>query len=746
MKGKEMYRKLFTAAWALTIVFTYGIVAQTTFRLGGDSTDYGKDITVDKSGNAIVVGYFFGTVDFDPSVGVHNLISSGKIDNFIVKYGATGDYKWAIKFGGVGEDAPSSVKTDDAGNIYVCGYFSGQIDFFPGVGTAIRTSNGLRDGYVAKYDSGGSFLWVNTFGSDSNDEVIDLRLDRNGNVFVTGSFQETIDVDPGPGIVDITSNGQKDIFLLKYTSEGNLIWGFNVGGAGNDEGMAVVPDSSGDCYLSGYFSQTVDFDPGPAQNDLSSSGNTDIFFCKYSSSGVFQWGKSIGGKSNDSQSPGGLTLDAEQNVYIAGDFSSTINFEAGEVGSSLTSRGNTDIFVAKYAVDGTFQKCFGFGGADQDHVSRISVDIDGAIYLAGSFKGTANFDPGTGSYLLTAKGTNGASDIFVAKYNLFGSILWADGIGASTSNPNDLSIAASVVVDGSSNCYASGKFYRTADFDPTANIMNFVSAGSSDIFVVKLSGDGALWTSLNAPIANISPKSLNLGYVLVDSTRQSIFNVFNIGDVNLVISSVYSTNSKFSVSPSSATIIPLQAEEFTITFSPTDSGYQEGWIILEHNAINHKDSVLVRGEGIGYLDHVIFPISSGWNMISIPLVAGSGDKNILFPTAISDAFAFTPTGYLNADTMKPGNGYWLKFDSSQVVVLSGRAINADTINVIDGWNLIGSLAYPISTSSIIEVPASIITSPFFDFSVSYNEATILQPGKGYWVKVNHGGVLILSTP
>jgi hypothetical protein len=739
-----MYKRHFTVIWVLTLVLTLGVTAQTAFRLGDDSTDYGKDIAIDKTGNVIVAGYFFGTVDFDPGIGVNNLISTGNIDNFIAKYKFDGKYLWAIKFGGTGEDASSSVKTDDSGNIYVCGYFSGQADFDPGPNSVVQTSNGLKDAYVVKYDSNGSFIWVNTFGADSNDVASDIHIDKNGNVLVTGSFQGIMDIDPGTGIVDLTSNGKKDIFLLKYTLDGNFIGGFSVGGAGDDEGMAVITDSLGDYYLSGYFNQTVDFDPGQAINNFSSNGGSDIFLCKYSSNDIYQWGKTIGGKGYDAQSPRCLYIDVAQTVYIAGDFSHTISFDVGE--ATLTSHGYTDVFLAKYFVDGTFQRCFGVGGTEQDRCYSVSVDWDGSIYLAGSFKGTADLDPGSGEYLLNGNGTNGASDIFTAKFNSIGNILWANGVGAATSNPNDLSLAASLALDGLSNCYATGKFYRTADFDPSSGLMNFVSAGSSDIFIIKMNGDGTLWTQLNAPITNISPKSLNIGYVFIDSMKQTTFSVYNIGDIDLVISSAYSTNPKFSVSPISATISPLEALEYTVTFAPTDSGHQTSWIILDHNGNNDKDSVFVSGWGVGYLDHSILQLSAGWNMISIPLIVGSGSKTFWFPTAISDAFAYSATGYLSADTLMPGTGYWLKYDSSQTIIISGQARNEDTLDVMIGWNLIGSLTYPVSTSSIIQIPPDIIMSSFYDFSGSYGIASILLPGRGYWVKVNQAGKLVLSAP
>ena len=741
-----MRRKTLAILSLFTIMTTIGMMAQSTFRLGSDSTDWGKDIVIDKDGNTVLTGSFWGTVDFDPGLGVHNLTSAGKMDNFIAKYGPSGNFIWAISFGGIGDDEPSSVKTDDNGNIYVCGYFSEQVDFDPGVGTMIRSSNGLKDAYVTKFDSIGNILWVNTFGGVNDDEVFNLRLDASNNLYVAGSFQGTMDIDPGVGVNNLTSNGGKDIFLLKYTIDGNLIWGFNVGGPGDDEGLAVVLDANGDCYLSGNFTQTVDFDPGPAANSISSVGGVDMFLCKYSSDGSLQWVKTFGGKAADTQTPGGIAIDVLQNIYITGGFSQTISFEIGEPTGSLTSHGGTDVFVAKFASDGTFLMRFGFGGPDQDMGKRVVVDPDGNILVTGLFRGDVDFDPGSGVYLKSGNGTNGASDIFTAQYDFRGNLMWADAFGAVTSDQNDKSEGTSVALDGLGNCYITGKFYRTADFDPSADTMNFISAGSSDIFVLKLDNIGMLWTSLNYSISYITPKSLNIGYSIVNSTRQAKFTVSNVGDVNLSISSVLSTNIKFSTSPSTATIVPLDSKEITVTFAPTDTGYQSSWIIINHNGLSHKDSVSVYGWGMDNVNRYNVSVSAGWNLISLPLIAVDGRKTTLFPTAITDAFAYIAGGYQSCDTMEVGMGYWLKFVSPQSIEVLGQARASDTIDVINGWNLIGAITYPVSKSSVIQIPSNIIVSNFFEYSSSYNDAAVLLPGKAYWVKVNQNGKLILGSP
>ena len=730
----------------LSLAITHCIYAQIGFRLGADSTDYGKDLALDKNGNIIVAGLFSGTVDFDPSANTHTLSSLGNTDNFIAKYNADGVYMWAISFGSNGSDAPSTIDLDESGNIYICGYVSGSTDFDPGSGVAIQPWYGLKDAYVAKYDSNGQYLWAHTFGAERDDQANDLKVDKSGTISLTGAFRDTVDFDPGAGSINLISRGGEDVFIARYNATGDYQWALNTGTINDDQGMAIEIDTAGYSYVSGFMWREEIVPKYAARIITGPQTTMDIFLVECSSSGSVLYTRRMGGAGINKTAPGGITLDAMGDVYITGGFSDTVDFNPGSGVANLISHGNEDVFVAKYTSKGIFQSCFGFGGAEQDRASKIVVDGDGNIFISGWFRGAVDFDPSDGVFLINSLGTNGASDIFTAKFNSVGNILWANDAGAVTSNPGDLSLAASLALDGLSNCYATGKFYHTVDFDPTGGVMNLVSVGSSDIFIIKMNSDGTLWTFLNAPIIDISPKSLNIGYVFVDSIKQGTFNVYNFGDVNLVISSVSSTNQKFSVTPSSTTIIPFDAGEFTVTFAPTDSGYQTGWIILDHNGNNDKDSVMVSGWGVGYLDHSILQLSAGWNMISIPLIVGDGSKSFWFPTAKSDAFAFTATGYLSADTLKPGAGYWLKYDSSRTIIISGQARNEDTLDVMIGWNLIGSLTYPVSTSSIIQIPPDNIISSFYDFSGSYGNALTLLPGRGYWVKVNQAGKLILSAP
>gem|GEM_PF-520640 len=137
-------------------------------------------------------------------------------------------------------------------------------------------------------------------------------------------------------------------------------------------------------------------------------------------------------------------------------------------------------------------------------------------------------------------------------------------------------------------------------------------------------------------------------------------------------------------------------------------------------------------------------VSDGWNMISLPLLVHDSTKALLFPQAISQAFMYRGS-YAVSATLQPGTGYWLKFNGTQSVSVTGFNFTLDTITVTSGWNMIGSLSVSIPVANVGAIPGGLITSNFFNYGGSYNVATTLDPGRGYWVKVNQNGKLILSS-
>jgi hypothetical protein len=131
--------------------------------------------------------------------------------------------------------------------------------------------------------------------------------------------------------------------------------------------------------------------------------------------------------------------------------------------------------------------------------------------------------------------------------------------------------------------------------------------------------------------------------------------------------------------------------------------------------------------------------------VSLPATVGDRRKTVVFPTSVSEAFGYTPVGYVSDDTLDYGAGYWLKFGTTQSVSIPGVFITSDTLDVIQGWNIIGSISTPVAVGSIMQIPNGIVASHYFGYTgAGYTSSTTIDPMKGYWVKVNQNGKLVLQ--
>ncbi len=202
-----------------------------------------------------------------------------------------------------------------------------------------------------------------------------------------------------------------------------------------------------------------------------------------------------------------------------------------------------------------------------------------------------------------------------------------------------------------------------------------------------------------------------------------------------------------------------QSENDTVLFSWARSEFSHGKFHLRDSATNgnlisinmkEQDSVsIIASEPASLLIiHEFIPVikvnvNKGWNLVSLPMEMIDSWKNSVFPGAISSAYSFLEN-YLIEDTLRKGNGYWLKFNSAREYIFEGDEIKSDTIYVKAGWNLIGSISQPVGVNTIITEPENIISSVFYGYDSGYKAVQIIMPGQGYWVKIKQNGKLILK--
>ncbi|NUQ65232.1 MAG: SBBP repeat-containing protein [Pirellulales bacterium] len=461
-------------------------------RLGSTGLDAARSVAIDDLGNLYVLGLFEGSVDFDPGAGT--AIRTGNA--FVAKYSPQGAFFWAQAFTGSFISDVGALAIDVNGNVFVAGSFSGTVDFDPGPGSAPLTSTGWGgDAFVLKLNPSGNYLWARSLGGNDYDAATALDTDDAGNVYATGHFWGTVDVNPGTGSDLRTSAGERDVFVWKLSGTGNLVWARTVGGTGDDHGRGITLDDLDNVHITGTFFDTVDFNPGAGTALLTSAGWDDVFVLKLNNSGNYLWAKRFGGGPTEVSS--GIVVDPDGNVYTAGYFWGEGDFDPGPGITMLSSAGEEDIFVSKLDASGNFGWARRMGGPLNDGAMGIELVTDSQISTVGYFQGTADFDPGSAVVNLTSAGQD---DVFVSSLDTAGGFVWAGAMGGSGSE-----LGLGIVADDSGNLVTTGYFEGTADFNPGSVLYPLTSSGGLDVFLSKLTslppGTGAIgdrvWDDVN---------------------------------------------------------------------------------------------------------------------------------------------------------------------------------------------------------------------------------------------------------
>ena len=383
------------------------------------------------------------------------LISKGSFDIYLLKYDSKGTLLWAKQSGGTDYDEAYGVAFDPEGNVFLTGYFSGSANLS---GVQVK-SKGDRDFFITKYTKTGSVAWAKQGDGTVGDYATAVATDLNGNVFITGLFKGTLSF----GGTDYVAKGGKDIFLAKYSSSGDFKWVRTGGGNKLDESIAIMTDKNGNCYVTGDFEGTAEFNKKIAL----SVGSKDVFLVKYDSDGDIEWLKR-GGSVNGNAHTSGIDIDDSANVYIAGYFSGTAHFGKAE----LTNSGSDAVFLVKYNSEGDAKWAIQTAGKGNEHASAIKIDSKKNIYVAGEYDldfafGEANIK------------NIGNWDIFILKYNTSGEMLDVTQIGGTGYDK-----AYDIGLDGQSNVYITGYFSKAIIIGNT----HLTSTDPDDSFLAKLKG------------------------------------------------------------------------------------------------------------------------------------------------------------------------------------------------------------------------------------------------------------------
>ena len=432
---------------------------------GSEPSDIGNGVAADSSG-VYFTGYVGGTVDF----GGGPLNSDGSTDVFMSKLDTAGNVVWHSRRGDDAGRSPTDVATDAAGNVFVWGDFTGEID----LGGSLLKSAGptWEDVFIARYDPDGNHVWSKRFGDDEEGTYARaMAIDLFGNLFVAGSLYGTVDF--GGGDLTNTDDAEiyNDMFLAKFDSDGNHLWSKSFGsgdGFQHPNGLAV--DSAGNVVVVGFFSDSFDFGGGL----LTSTFASDAFVAKFDPDGNHVWSKRYGeGSGHDYAN--GVVVDGSNNISVAGSFWDSIDLGGGV----LNSVEREDAYLAELDPDGNHIWSKSFGGSGDQEALDMAVDSSGDLLVSGRFEETIDFGGGP----LTSVGS---FDIFLSKFDSDGNHVWSRGFG-----DGEFDTVADVAVDSLGSSIITGNFRGSVDFGGGP----LVSTGDADAFVAKYdSGGGHLWS------------------------------------------------------------------------------------------------------------------------------------------------------------------------------------------------------------------------------------------------------------
>ncbi len=433
---------------------------QWSHKFGGTGNDNARGVTIDPFSNIYTIGSFEGTMVLNNQ---RALVSDGGKDVFITKSYPDGLQAWAVRAGGIANDEGIAITVDSAGAVYIFGVFFGG-RFNLGSFFIDHQKPGDEQLFIGKISESGVPEWLKTVEGDGRDFAWDIKSDLNGNIFITGMFEST---NIRFGTSQFQNNGYRDIFLVKYDSQGNVLWGQTFGGNDWDICYEVDFDRHGNIYLAGGIGSDI-FQFGQSTLTKVPGYLFDIFIAKLDSLGTPLWAKLAGG--NTSEEVYHMATDLNGNIYLTGYYSSSLaNFN----GIALSNSGFTDSYLARYDSDGNPDWIKKIAGEQDDLGRGVAVDHQsGNIYVSGQFR-SLSFSLGDSLF-----SSSGGYDIYAAVFDTLGNFGGARVFGSGGDDEN-WGIRGGL----NSGIFLVGKFASTSvEFGNTG----LINSGANDGYLVKL--------------------------------------------------------------------------------------------------------------------------------------------------------------------------------------------------------------------------------------------------------------------
>lgn len=315
-------------------------------KYGGTTFDNVCGFAINTNNELYITGTFSTTVDFDPGTSNNSLTNMVGTDTYVLKLDALGNFVWVKGIMGLGYDRSTDIGIDNAGNVYVGGYFDDLLDMDPSATLNTVNAYGSNDIFLVKLDNQGDFVWGNRIGNSDNNLLVSMCVDTAGNVYGSGYYFGSLDFDPGPNTFVLSDQGYWDGFLFKLNTDGEFQWANTIGGTDYADVRKIKTNSNGNVFITGHFFGTADFNDGGTTYNLTSVGLGDDAFCAaYNPNGILQWAVAFGGTGTDSGEQ--LAVDDLGNTYSNGFYVNTIDLNPQAGDANYISAGNKDIYLVK---------------------------------------------------------------------------------------------------------------------------------------------------------------------------------------------------------------------------------------------------------------------------------------------------------------------------------------------------------------------------------------------------------------
>lgn len=555
----QLYPTTLKLIMSLAVVFssnsllTQELYPQWISTIGGTSNDEGRCIAFDQAGNLLIGGLFQDDITIETSEGTSQFSTSYQGCGLVTKLTPMGQIIWSKQLGSNNRLIINAISTDAEGAIYTSGFFDGQSDFDPSNSEfIIDVSPSQICAFLCKWNTDGTFLWAKHFIGSSLITISSSDVDVSGNIYCTGYFRETADFDPSEDEQLLTSGGGDNGFVLKLSTEGNLVWSRQLLCTAHSNCNSINVDPNGTIVIGGNFTDTCDFDPDEeSEHIISSNEFSNSYIWLLNTDGEYE--SVINSWANDQSRILDVCFDVQSNVIAIGEFQSDMHFNAdGDV--QLMSIGGRDVFFVKYDQEGEVLWSRQVGSLANEWAFGINTDHLNNVYALGSYSNGGTISSGQDTIQLPSAQS---LDVFILKFNsdgeqesstTFGGLYWDE--------PYE------IILDQSGNAYCTGYFSEQIDQFTSLPNTPILSNGDGDMFILKL-GSTPL-SDLERPEQSIqlfpNPTSGELHIELSSPEKICIFSI----DGKLVETSRIASRHEIDLShyPSGTYILKCQYEHF----------------------------------------------------------------------------------------------------------------------------------------------------------------------------------------